>query len=71
MLHDSLHLINFPRNNQREENKEERGKHGERERGKQKEERNKSQPIFLNKYVVNLSESSSRRKKAFSKSVLF
>lgn len=71
MLRDSLRLINFPHNNQREENKEERGKHGEREQGKQKEERNKSQPIFPNTYVVDLSESSSRRKKAFSKSVVF
>lgn len=76
MLHDLLHLINFPRNDQREE-KDERGKHGERERAKQKEERNgwirdKSQPIFLNNYVVNLSEvTPEEKKKVLSQSVIF
>lgn len=50
MLRDLLHLINFPHNNQREENVT-RGKHGEHKQSKQKEGRdtlirNKAQQIF-------------------------
>lgn len=56
MLHDLLHLINFPCNNQREENAT-RGKHGEQMQAKQKERRdtlirNKAQHVF-NSYQVS------------------